>query len=113
MSEEMFLSKTRTIGDFAGVIEDDGDSVYFYLYELNKDNGNRVIGAIFLFSSLKDIPAADVAITWDPIENKVGAFIKGELWAVFNVAERSQFGGGDGKTGHAIIPIAQRFSNRQ
>ena len=90
--EDIFDSAVRSAGDLAGVFEYDGETAYFYLYQTAAE-GDTVLDAIHLFSGRSHFSADDLAIRWDVREDKVGLFIRGELWAVFDAATRSKFGG--------------------
>ena len=92
-TDEMFDSALRSVGDFAGVFEFDGDVAYFYLYDTTKAEKEKVLGAIRVFTGAPDFEADDVAISWDESESKVGLLIRGKLWAAFDAATRAAYGG--------------------
>ena len=87
------LSCVRNAGDFAGVFEYCDDAGYFYLYEMKNSSGGKILDYIFMFFGRLNIVATDISIRWDSSEEKVGLFIGKALWAVFNVRERSKYGG--------------------
>lgn len=105
-TEEMFDSVLRSVGDFAGVFEFDGDVAYFYLYDATQPEKQKVLAAIHMLSGTPDFNEDDVAISWDESETKVGLRIKGELWAVFDVDARKGYGGNYRAGGTAEIPPA-------
>lgn len=108
-SEEIFESCVRTAEDLAGVFEFDGETAYFYLYETSADQGQKILGAIHIFSGTPDFTAEDVSIRWDPTENKVGLFLRGLLWAVFDRKGRGKHGG-NYKVGSAPVLSEQAKS---
>lgn len=92
-SDEIFESAVRSAGDLAGVFEYDGDTGFFYLYETAASEGHKVLESIRIISGEPDFGEADIAIRWDSEEQKVGLFIKGALWAVFDGKHRAKYGG--------------------
>jgi hypothetical protein len=92
-ADEMFGSAARTAGDLAGVFEYDGETGYFYLYDLHGKEGHKVAAAIQVVSGSPDFHKEDVAIRWDASERMVGLFIKQQLWAVFDGKTRVKYGG--------------------
>jgi len=88
----MFESVIRAKGDLAGVYEYDGETGYFYLYQTGP-NGNKVLGAIHVLSGMSDLADEDVQIRWDHENEKVGLFIRTELWAVFDARDGAKYGG--------------------
>lgn len=91
--EDIFESVSRTAGDLAGVFEYDGETAYFYLFDIEADENTKVVGAIRMFVGAQDFSEADILIKWDIEEQKVGLFIRGKLWTVFECDTRKQFGG--------------------
>jgi hypothetical protein len=89
--KEMFCDATRSIGDLAGVFEYDGTTGYFYLYQLVPSN--KVLRAIHVLSGEPDFTEEDVRIVWDSQETRVGLFIRGTLWGVFDSVTPKDFGG--------------------
>jgi hypothetical protein len=83
-THELFDSSVRSTGDFAGVFEYDGDTGYFYLYETERGQGQKIHDAIHILSGEPDFGEMDVSIRWDSEERKVGLFIRNVLWAVFD-----------------------------
>lgn len=90
--EELFESRVRSSGDLAGVFEYDGETSYFYLYRTGSQ-GNKVLDSIHVASEPPDFVVSDLEIRWAKGEAKVGLFIKGDLWAVFDTEKRSKHGG--------------------
>jgi hypothetical protein len=91
--EDIFDSVSRTAGDFAGVFEFDGETAYFYLYNLNADDNAKVVNKIRVFVGMPDFLDTEASIKWDAEERKVGLFIRGDLWAGFDCDTGAQFGG--------------------
>lgn len=105
-TDEMFNSALRSVGDFAGVFEFDGDVAYFYLYDTTQPEQHKVLGAIHVLSGTPDFKEDEVAICWDRSETKVGLRIKGKLWAAFDADARKGYGGDYRAGGTAEIPPA-------
>src|SRR2546423_13295778 len=93
MHNELFASSVRTQGDLAGVFEFDGETAYFYLYEMHGDTGRKVLAAIPVFTGDSDLCEEDLAVKWNASERIVGLFIQQVLWAAFNSKTREEFGG--------------------
>ena len=89
----MFESAVRPAGDFAGVFEFDGDTGYFYLYQMDGDNGEKLVGSVRVFVGKPDFMSRDVLVRWSKDETKVGLFIRNQLWAAFDAETRTKFGG--------------------
>lgn len=113
-TDEMFDSQLRSIGDFAGVFEFDGDVAYFYLYDTTKAEKEKVLGAIHVLTGTPDFEEKDVAIGWDESEGKVGLLIRGTLWAAFDATTKAAYGGNYHAGSRAEIPaeIAASFESR-
>ena len=101
--EEIFESATRPKGDLAGVFEHDGDTGYFYLYRAEP---RKVLAAIHILSGHADFGAPDVHVRWTEDGSKVGLFIRGIVWAVFDGARLTSFGGNYRPAGSPSIPRA-------
>jgi hypothetical protein len=89
----MFHSSARSKGDFAGVFEYDSEVGHFYLYETGNDAGQKVAGAIRIFSGEAEFKQADIAVRWDGNEQRVGLSIRGQICAVFDADTRIKYGG--------------------
>jgi hypothetical protein len=89
--DEMFDSSIRSASDFAGVFEYDGETGYFYLYEMERGQGQKILDSIHILSGKPDFVEADISVRWDFEERKVGLFIRNVLWAVFD--GRAKYGG--------------------
>jgi hypothetical protein len=91
--EEMFDSSVRSAGDFAGVFEYDGETGYFYLYDMSREESQRVLAAIRVVGTKPDFDQDSIEIKWDKAERRVGLFIRGALWAAFDTKTGAGFGG--------------------
>jgi hypothetical protein len=78
MPNEIFDSSLRSAEDWAGVFEFDGTTAYFYLYNQAGEQEEKVAGAIHVLTGVPDFEQQDVLTRWDPTENKVGLFIRGD-----------------------------------
>ncbi|TCV78216.1 DUF2251 domain-containing protein [Sulfurirhabdus autotrophica] len=92
-TNEIFDSAVRSDGDLAGVFEYDGESGYFYLYKTEGGQGHKIIDSIHILSGEPDFTEADVLVRWDTEEEKVGFFIRGVLWAIFDSHDYTGHGG--------------------
>jgi hypothetical protein len=93
MGDEIFESTARSSGDLAGVFEYDGETGYFYLYQTTGSEGQKVLDSIHILSAEPDFTESDLTIRWDSKQERVGLFIRGELWAVFDSRKRTKHGG--------------------
>lgn len=89
---DIFKSAVRSAGDLAGVLECDEDAAWFYLYDQLRDEGG-ILGAIQICAGSVDVGAPHLLVRWDETEERVGLFIRGELWAVFDARDGSRAGG--------------------
>jgi hypothetical protein len=105
-SDEIFESAVRSVGDLAGVFEYDGETAYFYLYETARIEGEKVGDSIHVASSAADLAPDDVSVRWNTSETKVGLFIRGVLWAMFDLRDRSKHGGVYRPGASPTIPFA-------
>jgi len=113
--DEIFESAARSAGDMTGVFEFDGDTSYFYLYELNSVRGNKILGAIQITSSPPKFAESDIAIEWCMDEEMVGFSVKGIIWAAFDCQNIEKFGGSYFEYGKPDIPAAvkEKFNRLQ
>lgn len=89
----IFESLIRSTGDIAGVFEFDGETSYFYLYDVNEADGKKVLDAINITSGIPDFEASDISIRWNDEENLVSLRIKDDIWAAFDCESKSKYGG--------------------
>lgn len=108
---EMFDSSVRSAGDLAGVFEYEDGSGHFYLYRTDGAANTKIVGAIQMLIEAPDFDQDDVSIRWDNQEGKVGLFIQGCLWAVFDGATGAAYGGSyrPGDTPRLPVEIARAF----
>jgi len=102
--KEIFNSLIRSWGDRAGVFEYDGETGYFYLCHTTEGRVQRISDAIHLFTGDPDFGEHDVNICWDRSERMVGVFIRGQLWAAFDTANGTKYGGNYRPGGQSNIP---------
>lgn len=100
----MFDSAVRSAGDLAGVFEYDGETCYFYLYEIEGYQGQKVLDSLHVLTGRPDFSEADVAVRWDADERIVGIFIRGVLWGAFDCDSRRKGGGGYTPGGAPRLP---------
>jgi len=92
MSTEIFDSCVRSKGDLAGVFEHDGETGYFYLCRAKGDAVEAILDSIHVLSGKPSFGEMDILIRWDRQEEKVGLFIRRELWAVFDPTSQKSYG---------------------
>lgn len=102
--DEMFVSAIRSIDDQAGIFEHDGDTGYFYLCETKVGKQLKVVAAIRVVIGESDFRERDITVQWDAKENKVGLFIRGQLWAAFDTTTGAKYGGNYRHDSQADIP---------
>jgi len=107
-NNEIFESQMNFDESLAGVYEHDTEVGYFYLYDLARAEGRKVINAVQVsvgpFRHAKD----DLAIRWSHDNSIVGLFIKEQLIAAFDVKNGEAFGG----EGGAPAPVSIESSFR-
>src|SRR3981081_4509931 len=90
---EMFKSVARSANDLAGVFEYDGEVGCFYLYDVQGNNDQKVIGAIRVLTEAPNFEEEDIEIYWDVTEEMAGLSIRGQIWAVFDTISGTKYGG--------------------
>lgn len=103
-TDSIFESTTRSRNDLAGVFEYDGESGCFYLYRTTAAAGQKVVGAIPIFSGDPDFDESELAIRWDAEETLVALIIAGEAWAAFDARSGATYGGEYRKGGTPRLP---------
>jgi hypothetical protein len=104
-NNEIWHSVLRSAGDIAGVFEFNGETGYFYLYRESAPPNHKVVSAIHILSGAPDFEQKDVSIRWTDGENIVGLFIRSVLWAAFDPANGTKYGGNYQKQGQPEIPM--------
>jgi len=102
--DEFFDSCIRSSGDLAGVFEFDGSTGYFYLHTTQENESTGVLDSIHVFTGKPDFEDKDISIRWDLEEQRVGLFISGTLWAVFDGRSRTKYGGAYMRGATPLIP---------
>ena len=103
MSAGIFKSSARRKGDLAGVFEYDGEVGYFYLYDMSRERGKQIVGAIPIISGQSSLLEFDIDVRWNNTNNVVGLFIHERLWAVFEQSGQ-QYGGHYSVTASPSVP---------
>lgn len=93
MTKDIFDSCVRNAGDLAGVFEYTDNVGHFYLYDVRAGIDLKVLGSIHILSGSIELAQDDFAIRWSAGDRRVGLFIQGTLWAVFDVPTKSSYGG--------------------
>lgn len=93
MSEDVFCQALRSAADKAGVFEYDGETGYFYLYDVSSSRGQKVVAALRILRGPADLGCSDISIRWDATDKIVGLFIGNSLWAAFDSRDGTSYGG--------------------
>jgi hypothetical protein len=111
--EEMFDSSVRSTGDLAGVFEYDGQTGYFYLYAMSREEGQKVLAAVRVIVTKPDFDKKSIEIKWDKTERRVGLFIGATLWAGFDTKTGAAFGGDYAAGAQPKVPqeVVQAFAD--
>jgi hypothetical protein len=107
VSTDIFVSSVAHDGRMAGVFECDDDVGYFYLYQVLPNS--KVLDAIHVTSGKPEIDSSDTRVSWNSECTKVGLFIRGVLWAVFDIKNHAKFGGDYTNNGTPSIPSSAVF----
>jgi hypothetical protein len=81
-----FESAVQPQGRFGAVFERDDETAYFYLLDLHRPEGRRIIGAYWLAAVVSMPPNTGARVTWTPEGDMAGLVIEGWLIAVFDLA---------------------------
>ena len=113
MTQEIFDDCVRSLGDLAGVFEYDGETGYFYLYDLGGDTNKKIIDAIHIVTGQLDFGENDVCIRWTAAEDMVGLYVQGSLCAVFDTVRKQKYGGNYRDSNSPSLPrdVIGRFGN--
>jgi hypothetical protein len=90
---DAFISRVSGNGNFAGVFEGDGQTSLFYLCDANEPQNPKILDAIRICSGAPAFAESDIEIRWDAGDRKVGLFVRGVLWAVFDRVQKTKHGG--------------------
>jgi hypothetical protein len=104
MSEDIFEGSVSRSGSFAAAFESDADTAYFYVYRIVNPSDYKVIGEIRMGAGNLGIKNSEIAVRWDAADEKVGLFIRGTLWAVFEISSGKKYGGNYRVGGAPQIP---------
>jgi len=107
-NNDIFECQTNASETLAGVYEHDDEVGYFYLYDLTRQEGQKVVGAVRVFVGPFRHALNDLVIRWSSDEQAVGLFVEGELCAAFDVKSREAFGGDS--EGRRSIPDSTKKS---
>ncbi len=83
MDNDVFKSLVRDKGDLGGVFEYDGDTGYFYLYNLSASANSKIRGGICIFPGPTFVDESKISIKWNKRQNIVSLVIDGLIWAAF------------------------------
>jgi hypothetical protein len=100
----MWVNMGRSAGDLEGVFEFDGETGYFYLYNVSGEQDQKIISAIQLISGAPDFNEDDITIRWSADERMVGLFVRSQLWAAFDSKTRTKHGGNYQTSTQPTIP---------
>lgn len=82
---DIYESATDETGRFGAVFERDDETAYFYLLDMRKQEGDRIVSA-FNAKAVTELPAdTPVSIRWNSSGAAVGLFVSGTLSAIFDL----------------------------
>lgn len=110
MENDYLLDKFRTKGDMAGVLEFDGETGYFYLVAVSHRGNQKIIDHLQVFSRNSYAERSELQIEWNDSQEKVGLFIGGELWALFDTVSRKKSGGNFTRESDPAVPLDEFYS---
>ena len=110
MAKDIFITSTRTKGDYSGVFEYDGETSYFYLYSLGNPDGEKIVGAIGLPYEITRNSEPDLSVRWNKQETKVGVFLRDNLLGLFNLGLHPKAGEDFKGVTLPNIPDSEKFS---
>ena len=90
---DIVKSMVRSLGDLAGVFEFDGETSYFYLYDVNAKESQKITDTIHIISGEPDFCDEDIAVRWNSDESIVGLFVRSQLLAAFDTKHNTKHGG--------------------
>ena len=93
------------------MFEYDGEVAYFYLLDLLRPDGKKIIGAIHVVTGIVNISDDRICVKWNHQQTAVGLFIDGEVWAVFD--GESRFGGeyAEGRVSNVPMGLKKTFTD--
>lgn len=86
------------------MFEYDGVTGYFYLCETIAGEASKILAAIHVFTGEPGFEEEDISIRWDATQSKVGLFVRGEVWAVFDLETGAGHGGAYSCGGLSSVP---------
>ncbi|UPG93780.1 DUF2251 domain-containing protein [Luteibacter aegosomatissinici] len=89
-TNDIFEYRANSDGSLAGVYEHDDDAGYFYLYDLRRHEGQRIIGAVRVFVGPFRYDRHDLAIRWSGDERVVELIVNGMIRAAFDVSGQQE-----------------------
>ncbi|WP_222875952.1 DUF2251 domain-containing protein [Terrihabitans soli] len=90
------------------VFEYDGETGYFYLFDMHQPDGSQIVAHIHIVSAEPGFGQDDLEIVWSAEDRYVGLTIKGALYAAFDTTTQERFGGTE--AGFEIPdPVRQAF----
>jgi hypothetical protein len=104
--DEYFDSSMRPSGDIAGVFEFDGETGYFYLYEMSSDGENKIKGALNIHIDNVTFAPSDVLINWSSDWNITYLKISNKVYAVFDCRSGIGYSGNISTGVEAVIPLS-------
>jgi hypothetical protein len=111
MTDDLFIESVRPKGDFAGVFEYYCEVGYFYLYRLPASGTDgKIDGSIEIVKGKLTFEPDQLELRWSAEQDRVGLFIGGKIWALFNVKSGAVYGQTHTKTLASNIPKDQIFS---
>jgi hypothetical protein len=82
---EIFLDSARSKMDFAGVLEVDDDTVYFYLCSIDGFGGSKIIDSINIGGEFCGKSESDFQICWNDREDLLVIIVENKVRGAFQI----------------------------
>lgn len=82
---DIYESAVEPTGRFGAVFERDEATAFFYLLDMDKEVGSRIVCALDVHSVNHMRPDIPVDVRWSEVAAVAGLFVAGDLTALFDV----------------------------
>jgi hypothetical protein len=87
ISSGLLLASDSPDGKWAGVVEDDGSTGYFYLYRHDKGIQDSIL---LYHSAAVPLSESDIQVYWSRDSRKCGVAVRGKYRAIIDVVSRQK-----------------------
>lgn len=105
MAFDVFVSSDSHSSDYSGVFEHDGDVGYFYLCRTAVGGESKIIESLCVMRGVQGLVESDFTVKWDRTGAKVGLFIRGVLWSLYDVTAKTKHGGLFAHGQRSTVPV--------